>query len=154
MISAARAKGLVVVGVAERALMSSGGGGARFFELDDEIAMGVETAEEVGFSAEAMGSLGPSIGVGGSRVTVPTRPARSSSVMFAVRSRLSRETKRVSRGREGVCWLVVLSSVGGMYMVSRGREEEGWPVLSSVVLPPPPFELSTASSDETPVSPF
>ena len=113
--------------------MRSGGGGARFLDPDMEIG----TGELMDVEAPARG-LGSdcSIGVGGSRVTVPTRPASSSSVMFAVRSRLS--------------------SCKGMYSVSRGRSRLGigWLVLSSVVLPPPPVELSTASSEDTPVSPL
>lgn len=129
---AARAKGVVEVGVAERALKISGGGGARFFEADLEIATGDVIDED-----DRVGCVG-SVGVGGSRLTFSARLASSSSVILAVRSGLSSGTNNVSRGREGAaCWLV----------------------LSSVVSPPTPFklsavELSTASSDEMPGSPL
>jgi len=127
MMFAPRAKGAVDVGVA--ALMRSGGGGDLVLEPFIAIETGDVTADD-----EVAWTAGVRVGV--SMVTVSTRPASSSSVMLAVRSELSSGTNSVSRNLEGVRGVVVLSSVR-------------FPAS-----PPIPFELPTASSDDTPVSPL
>ena len=128
MMFAPRAKGAVDLGVAVP--MRSGGGGDRVLEpFIDEIATGDVTAnDDVAWTA--------GVRVGVSKVTVSTRPASSSSVIFAVRSELSSGTNNVSRNLEGVRGAVVLSSV------------------RLPASPPFPFKLPTASSDDTPVSPL